>query len=191
MAGGGGLDKGWLKIEILVRDMMAGGHIKSPGLFTFWKAEYLPEIDAGDVEVTNDQDKVKLRSVKVWKTQVQQNELKGGHFKWGGGSRGSKWEDWLVVIINSFLSELITMWALRWRWSVQVLVRTTGWSQITKKETLCLLWGPDAHCTALFDQSYLSRVTKMQNPAYADTYPGAVYTAEEVEIVFSPRLLFW
>ena len=78
--------------------MMAGGHIKSPGLFTFWKAEYLPEIDAGDVEVTNDQDKVKLRSVKVWKTQVQQNELKGGHFKWGGGSRGSKWEDWLVVI---------------------------------------------------------------------------------------------
>ena len=86
-----------------------------------------------------------------------------------------------------FLSELIIMWALRWRWSVQVLVRTTGWSQITIKETLSL----GAWCTALFDQSYLSRVTKMQNPAYADTYPGAVYTAEEVEIVFSPRLLFW
>ena len=46
----------------------------------------------------------------------------------------------------------------------------------------CLLLKP-AH-KALFDQSNLCSLDKMRHPAYADTYPGAVYTAKEVEIVF-------
>ena len=108
----------------------------------------------------------------MWsKLQEKGKQLPGGHFKWVKGTRVSKWVNVGENPQLIWLTGLLIMLAQWWQWSAQATAQTTG-----------LLWFK--FCSMCKPLEWICSLTKIRTATYAKTYPGAVYTAIEVGIIF-------